>query len=222
MRRNRLFSGIVALALFGAATGSVHAQLSPLAADIQVTFTLKGDASIQGPDNGGSPVDKLSASTAKITGAGLMSLVTAAGGPSFSAGSQLGFDPDTFDVIVVDKTGNFEEDLTTDGFLTIVLDPNADGVWKGQINNNTGAASYTGTYLTTINFNDNNGNTLNVSGITTEKVTVTAVNKKGNQTLTDSLSFSDGGGDGSQGGADTTYSGITFTGSAKATEGGPT
>ncbi len=119
---------------------------------------------------------------------------------------------------MVDKSGTtVEEDLTADGFLTISLDPNSDGVWQGQINNNTGAASYTGTYLTTINFDDGQGDTLNASGLTTEKYSATAINKKGTQTVTDSLSFA-GAGDGSLGGAFAAFSSVTFTGSAKVTE----
>jgi len=178
---------------------------------------LAPNATIQGPDNGGSTIDKLTASTANVTSATLLSMVTAAGGASFSSGSQLAFDPDTFDVLVVDRAGNLEEDLTTEGFLTISLDPNFDGVWQGQLNLKTGAASYTGTYLTIISFNDNHGNTLNVSGITTEQVSVTAINKRGNQTVTDSLSFI-GSGDGSLGGNGATYTGITFSGSSKVVE----
>ncbi len=56
VRGNRVFSGLVALGLLAIATGSIHAQPAPLAAIIQVAFTAKGTATVQGPDNGGSPV----------------------------------------------------------------------------------------------------------------------------------------------------------------------
>jgi len=148
------------------APGRAAAQ-SPDGAGASLNLTVSGSVTISLGDNGGDPVDKFSTSSVKVSTSSLLNLFSTASGIPYPAGAKLVLDvANTGDVIVEDKSGNLVEDLTLDGFLSIALDPDGAGVWSGQINNNTGAQKFSGSYISQIVFDDTLGDSGTLAGVT--------------------------------------------------------
>ena len=131
------------LALIG---NQVLAQGTPAGGGVPMALTVNLTAIIQGPDNGGDPIDKISSSTAKITTAWILKQLATAAGATLPTGAKLMMTPDGT-VYVADSTGKDLSDTIDASGVTVSFDPDGNGgVWAGSINNETGKANYTGYY----------------------------------------------------------------------------
>jgi len=200
-----------------AAATNLWAQPAPLGGMVDLPLTISATATIEGNDNGGSPIDIISAGpTQKITTQSILNLIATANSTTFPKGTLLVLDVTgddgggSGDVWAVDS-GNPLLDVTASGNLTIAIDPDSIAVFQGKSNSSTGAASYTGAYIAVITFTDNNGNAFILTGLTKETYSISAPDKKGNQKLADSITIT-AVGDGTMGGANAIFSAATVTG----------
>jgi len=177
-----VLSGISLLAV---ASGQLFAQGTPGGGSVPMALTITATVTVQGADNGGDPIDKIATGSMKITTAWIIQQIAAAESLSFPKGAKLVLDSGS--VSVTDSKGNVLFDASS--YVTVDLDPDAMGVWSGQVNNNTSAANYTGTYLTTVTYSDPAGDTITFTGLTSEKYSLTAMDGNGNQNGTDSLTI---------------------------------
>lgn len=159
---------------------------------VPITLNITATASVQGADNGGDPIDKITSSKLKINTLWFLQKIAAAEGTTLPVGAKLVLQPDT-SVIVTDNKGIVVIDASV--YFFIVFDQNSQGVWQGQRNTTTGQASYTGTYLSSISFDDGAGNSIMIQGVTTEKYSLTATDQNSNQTGSESIIIT-GAGDG--------------------------
>ena len=196
-----------------AATTNLWAQTppTPLGAMVPLTLVIKATATVEGIDNGGSPIDKISASSEKINTQTILNLIAAANSIAFPPKATLVLQGG--DLSVVDSLGNVLLDLTQNNILTITTDPDSLAVFQGQSNSKTGAANYTGAYIAVVAFNDGNGNTFNFTGLVAEKYSLSATDTNSNQKATDSITIT-AVGDGTINGVNAAFS-ATVTGSGK-------
>ena len=186
----------------------VPAQLR--AQDVVIPLTIQLTAIVQGADDGGEPIDHVKTTTVKWTTQTVLKLAAAALGTTFPTGARLVSSNDTF--LVLSKTGTVLADLTAAGLMTV--DYGTDVV-SGQSNSNTGQASWVDNGIVYLTFDDNSGNAFYIEGLDKLTLTDTAVDRKGNQKETMSISVT-GVGEGGVGGTDAVFSG-TIKGSGSVT-----
>ena len=154
--------GVLALTMI-----TLRAQDIPLTLNISVTGT------VQGADDGGTPIDRIKTSTIRISTKQVLNLLASgayAGG--FPIGTRLSLSGGS--VSVVDKSGNnLLPDVATINVATEVK--------NGQANPNTGALSHILSLALTFNFDDGNGNTFNLTGLAKGLVSLSAMDASGNQ-----------------------------------------
>jgi hypothetical protein len=215
---------VTALTVFGllaVAGGKLWAQPAPQGSGLAIPMTITATATVQQPDNDNGTVDTFPTSTVKINTQWFVQQIATAAATNFPSTAVLGLNPDG-SVSVFDKKGNDLYDVSTN-LMTVALDPDGTGVWKGTSNDNTSQASFTGTYLTALYYGpDNAGNILTVwGGLTKETYSLSAANvNTGSQSASDSISVT-AVGDGflvsSSGTNNVIFSG-TMTGSVKGPE----
>lgn len=195
-----------------AATTNLWAQPAPLGGGVDIPLTISGTATVEGIDDMGSPVDTIHASPAqKISTPYILNLIGLASSTTFSKGTLLVLDVtgayggSNGDVWAVDSHGNALLNVTSAGNLTVTMDPDSLAVFQGKSNSDTGSASYTGTYVASIAFTDNNGNALNFTGLTKETYSLSAPDANGNQKAADSITIT-AVGDGTINGSNAAFS----------------
>jgi hypothetical protein len=168
---------------------SAYAQTpSPVAPGLSLTLTIRGQATVSLPDNLGNSLDKFSVATTNITTASILNLLFVASGKG--PGTKLVLDSSTRDVLVEDKLSDVIEDATTDGFLSVQLELGTIGGWDGQANISTGAQKFSGSYTSSIQFDDGLGNYFSAQGLTKESYSISAKNAAtGHSKALDSLSW---------------------------------
>jgi hypothetical protein len=195
-----------ALLLIAAMQVSAQSQMQlegPGLPPFKITFSLTVTA--QGGDNGGYPVDKITATTTHWTSQNLMKIAENKLGVSFPTNASLA--QSYTDIVVVDAAGtNVIENLTTNGIATITISDTS--VERGQFNQYTSAQTMSHSYIFRVSFDDGNGNSCNLTGFAREKYSQTAVDQLGHIKETETVS-STLIGEGSVGGGD-----ALFTGSA--------
>ena len=199
------FVSVLAIGLLLLATANLDAQDVPLTVSIQLTAT------VQGPDDSGNPIDHIKTTTVTWTTQSLLKLAATASGTNFPTGARLVVTNDTF--LVVDKLGNTVEDLTAAGYFS--TDHGNNYVLSGQMNNNTGQASWKAAEIAFISFDDGNGNSFDLVGLRKTTASITATDRNSNQkeTLSATITLV---GEGQVGGNDAVFSG-TATASGKGT-----
>ncbi len=184
-------AGLTLAGLLTVASNPLRAQSSQ-GGGVPITLNITATASVQGADNGGDPVDKITAGKLKINTLWFLQKIAAAKGTNLPVGAKLVLQPDT-SVFVTDNKGSMVIDASV--YFFIVFDQNSQAVWQGQKNTTTGQESYTGTYLSSISFDDGTGNSIMIQGLTTEKYSLTATDQNSNQTGSESIIIT-GAGDG--------------------------
>ena len=157
-----------------------------------ITLNITATASVQGAENGGDPVDKITSTKLKINTQWFLQKIAAAEGVALPVGAKLVLQTDT-SVIVTDGKGGMAIDASV--YFFIVFDENSQAVWQGQRNTTTAQESYSGTYLSSISFDDGAGNSIVIQGLTTEKYSLTAMDQNSNQIGSESIIMT-GAGDG--------------------------
>ncbi len=153
---------------------------------LQTPLAFQITATVQGPDNGNATLYKVSTSAVRIATKDILSLIAAAQGTSFPAGSRL----------ILKTSGTNHTFLVQDKLGTTVLDASAQGyfgvgaygpaVRKGQSNSKTGQQAFTASYTYANQFNDTKGTSIDLNGLVQETYSWTAVDKKGQQKISDS------------------------------------
>ena len=161
---------------------------SPAGGMVPLNLTIRGTTTFSLGDDGGDPIDKFSSSKSNWTANDLLKLFAITYG-DYPQGAKLQYDPNYGGFLVVDRYGAFVEDLSGDGYMSISLDPNGSATWSGQINNNTGAARFTGTYIAILSFDDQIGDTSESVGLVKETYSITAMDLNGCQRAADSWSM---------------------------------
>jgi hypothetical protein len=147
-------------------------------------FTLT--ATYQQPNRtSSSGVDTISSTkTVKWKPDTILTLLTNSLGISLTKDSYLAQDNNTVEIII----DNGLDDTNVSSLVS--FNTSGTQVGSGTVNGNTAAQSSASVIYATATFNDNNGNTFNVSGLLHETVTLTARDSSGNQTETISFSGS--------------------------------
>lgn len=233
---SRLLSLVCATSVMLAAAGQARAQSFPPAPNspaLPFPLTVSGTATLQGaitPTGGANnPGFKYATTKATISNTVIMQQIEISNGNTAKdvpKGAKLVYNLDgDGSVSMTDSTGT-NELFNAAGILDVALDPNATGgVWSGTENENTGAQSYSGSYLVTFVYTDSNGNAFTLTGVAAETYSISAPNAKtGNQTVSDSITVAAAAGDGalsaSDGSSIPAVGTGKLTGSVKATMGG--
>ena len=178
--------------LIMASSGSPLWAQSAQGGGVPITLNITATASVQGAENGGDPVDKITSTKLKINTQWFLQKIAAAEGVALPVGAKLVLQTDT-SVIVTDGKGGMAIDASV--YFFIVFDENSQAVWQGQRNTTTAQESYSGTYLSSISFDDGAGNSIVIQGLTTEKYSLTAMDQNSNQIGSESIIMT-GAGDG--------------------------
>lgn len=169
---------VMACALLSLTAGRVEAQYpTPLGVGIQLTLDIKGSATLSNGGDGGYPVQKFSARTVSLGTSDILNMISSSSGIIYPAGAKLVLDPSS-DILVEDQSGNLVENLAADGYINVLFSNGVQGagagVWSGQANSATGAQKFSGSYFTAVTINDQLGDTIEVSGLTKERYSLTS------------------------------------------------
>jgi hypothetical protein len=155
---------------------------------VPMAVTIKGSSTVARGGDGNNPVEKFTVTSSHWGLGDLLNLFSASSGISYPAGARLIFDGG--DLMLIDKSGEVVEDLSGDGYLSLQLDvTGGGGAWSGQVNYDTGAAKFTGTYLSALTIDDQNGSTGTETGVTKETYSISAPDRNGNQRVSDSITM---------------------------------
>jgi hypothetical protein len=168
-------------------------------------IALSLTAAVQGGDDGGYPVDKVSATTTHWTSQTLLTIVENKLGVSFPTGAAL--TQWGTNIVVMDASALYViTNLTAAGLAHLTF---SDFVINhGQSDFNTSSQSMSQNFIFKLSFNDGNGNSFNLTGLGREKYSSGPIDQFGTQKFTVTVS-STLVGEGSVG-----YTNAVFSGSA--------
>lgn len=180
MKKTKQLTVIVALGLLAFASSNLQASIN--------TVSISGKVTVQNPTTTHGDVDTDTTKTMSFNTQDILNLIAVADGKSFPPGSKLVFDTDTGDFLVQDKDGTTLDDVTGD--FTV---DESDSVSKGKFDNATGAEKFNDLFVSTITFDDGNGNTFTFTGVTKVTFSQTKADKDGNAKVADSTTTTGAG-----------------------------
>lgn len=173
---------LISASLLCLSKGRLYGQ-APNEPGVPLNLTLRGSSTISTGNDGGDPIDRFRMFRLNWGVSDFLGLIG-----NYPAGTKLVFDGG--DIWTVDRSGQYLDDLTAEGYVTVSLDPNGMGVWSGQVNNDTGALKFTGSYISMIQFDLPTGDQGEESGVTKETYSLTAPDRNGVQRASDTMSMS--------------------------------